>query len=94
MQIGRECCPICVRIPELSYPSFYGSLERHQVRRDVPQRFNRPFGNLPGFENRRVTHQKTFSGVPLLYWPHLFSVRVPPSCGEHVVWTVCNVAET
>ena len=41
-------------------PSFYGSPVHHQVLRDVTRHFNRPFGNLPGFECRRVIHQKTF----------------------------------
>ena len=41
-------------------PSVYGSSVCHQVLRDVTRHFNRPFGNLPGFEHRRVMHQKTF----------------------------------
>ena len=41
-------------------PSFYGSLARYQVRRDVTQHFNRPIGNLPGFDYRQVLHPKNF----------------------------------
>ena len=39
--------------------NLYGSLVRRQVLRDVTRHFNRPFGNLPGFEYRRVIHRKT-----------------------------------
>ena len=52
-------------------PSSYGSPVRQQVLRDVTRHFNQPFGNLPGFEHRRVIHQKNFSGVALSHKPHL-----------------------
>ena len=36
--------------------SLYGGFVRRKVLRDVTRNFNRPFGNLPRFEYRRVIH--------------------------------------
>ena len=67
MQGSRECCPEWCTHSGTIYPSSYGSPVRYQVLRDVTRHFNRPFRNLPGFEHRRVIHQKSFSGVALSY---------------------------
>ena len=76
MQGSRECCPECCTHSGTISPSFYGSPVRHQVLRDVTQHFNRPFGNLLGFEHSRVIHQKTSQGK-LYHISHTyFLVRV------------------
>ena len=56
-------------------PSFYG-LVRLQVRRDVTRHFNRPIGNFPGFEYRRVFYQKNFRSSSIII-ATLFLVTVP-----------------
>ena len=80
MSLWREPCDMCT-LSRTTSPSCYGSLVRHQVLRDVTQHVNRPFGNLSGFEHRRVIHQKTqFSGEALSYWPYVMNALY--SCAE------------
>ena len=56
--------------------SFYGSPVRYQVLCDVTRHFNQPFGNLPGFEHRRVIHQKLFRSTSIIVGTLNFEVKV------------------
>ena len=95
-------CGMCTHSGTIC-PSSYGSQVRHQVVRDVTRHFNPPFGNLPGFEHRRVIHQKTFQEklyhishtyflvkVPLQV--HVHSALLTPRSGTHLA--PCNFVRT
>ena len=76
MQASREMSGTCTHYGTIC-PSVYGSLVRHQVLRDVTQHFNRPFGNRPGFEHRRVTHKKLFRRSSIIIATLIFGESSP-----------------
>ena len=51
--------------------SLYGGFVRRKVLRDVTRNFNRPFGNLPGFEYSQVIHE-----IIIILATLIFLVRV------------------
>ena len=88
MQGSCECCPYVYAFWNY-LPEFlrHGPVHHH-VLLDVTGHFNWPFGNLPGFEPRRVIHKKLFGSSSIilatliLWWefPLNFKENLPHMC--------------